>query len=221
MSFWRFFYGFVMKICKELYILITYNEETFLQNQNSTYWIVRTSWCNRHCQVFESINTESLLGERNVCRLLGQTGKQYHLYRLFPRFWSRVRKIILSTTLYPNSGRWNTHFPVIYFDGMCFFLLLIVYCRVVFFKPMHVREYSSTDITDCLDGKCPVVSVQITGGDSTDSDCVSRAYPKYQQESSGASIVCIFLLIKYCVFVDLILSILVIVVNRPLKTNIL
>ncbi|XP_078319448.1 cell surface hyaluronidase-like [Crassostrea virginica] len=59
---------------------------------------------------------------------------------------------------------------------------------VVFFKPMHVREYSSTDITDCLDGKCPAVSVQITGGDSTDSDCVSRAYPKYQQESSDASI---------------------------------
>ena len=73
-----------------------------------------------------------------------------------------------------------------------FFLLLIVYCRVVFFKPMHVREYSSTDITDCLDGKCPAVSVQITGGDSTDSDCVSRAYPKYQQESSDASIVWIF-----------------------------
>ena len=65
--------------------------------------------------------------------------------------------------------------------------------RVVFFKPMHVREYSSTDITDCLDEKCPTVGVIITGGNSTDSDCVSRAYPKYQQESSDASIVCILL----------------------------
>ena len=98
---------------------------------------------------------------------------------------------------------------------MGFFLLLIVYCRVVFFKPMHVREYSSTDITDCLDGKCPAVSVQITGGDSTDSDCVSRAYPKYQQESSDASIVCTFLHDKILRICRLNPSILLIVVNRP------
>uniref|UniRef100_K1QC76 Transmembrane protein 2 n=1 Tax=Magallana gigas TaxID=29159 RepID=K1QC76_MAGGI len=60
---------------------------------------------------------------------------------------------------------------------------------VVFFKPMHDREYTSTDLTDCLDGTCPSVTVTVSGGDSTDSDCISRAYPKYQRESSDVSLV--------------------------------
>lgn len=63
--------------------------------------------------------------------------------------------------------------------------------RVVFFKPMHDREYTSTDLTDCLDGTCPSVTVTVRGGDSTDSDCISRAYPKYQRESSDVSLVCV------------------------------
>lgn len=67
------------------------------------------------------------------------------------------------------------------------------YClfRVVFFKPMHDREYTSTDLTDCLDSTCPTVTVTVSGGDSTDSDCISRAYPKYQRESSDVSLVCV------------------------------
>nr|XP_034311770.1 cell migration-inducing and hyaluronan-binding protein-like [Crassostrea gigas] len=59
---------------------------------------------------------------------------------------------------------------------------------VVFFKPMHDREYTSTDLTDCLDSTCPSVTVTVSGGDSTDSDCISRAYPKYQRESSDVSL---------------------------------
>nr|XP_034311769.1 cell surface hyaluronidase [Crassostrea gigas] len=59
---------------------------------------------------------------------------------------------------------------------------------VVFFKAMHSREYTSTDVTDCLDNICPKISVMVRGGDVTDSDCTSRAYPKYQQDADDVTL---------------------------------
>ncbi|XP_061192631.1 cell surface hyaluronidase-like [Saccostrea echinata] len=58
---------------------------------------------------------------------------------------------------------------------------------VVFFNIMHEREYSSSDAQDCLDERCPSVVVKITGGDSSDSDCTSRAFDKYKRESRDSS----------------------------------
>jgi hypothetical protein len=56
---------------------------------------------------------------------------------------------------------------------------------------MHLGEYSDSDETDCLDGKCPVAVVMMeNGADLTDSDCTSRVYPKYQRDPSEASTVC-------------------------------
>ncbi|XP_056019715.1 cell surface hyaluronidase-like [Ostrea edulis] len=52
----------------------------------------------------------------------------------------------------------------------------------VFFKLMHVREYGDSDVIDCLDRKCPTAVVTMIGGDKTDSDCTSRAYPKYKRD---------------------------------------
>lgn len=54
---------------------------------------------------------------------------------------------------------------------------------------MHSREYTSTDVTDCLDNICPKISVMVRGGDVTDSDCTSRAYPKYQQDADDVTLV--------------------------------
>lgn len=54
---------------------------------------------------------------------------------------------------------------------------------------MHSREYTSTDVTDCLDNICPKISVMVRGGDVTDSDCTSRAYPKYQQDADNVTLV--------------------------------
>lgn len=52
---------------------------------------------------------------------------------------------------------------------------------------MHSREYTSTDVTDCLDNICPKILVMVRGGDVTDSDCTSRAYPKYQQDADNVT----------------------------------
>lgn len=54
---------------------------------------------------------------------------------------------------------------------------------------MHSREYTSTDVTDCLDNICPKISVMVRGDDVTDSDCTSRAYPKYQQDADDVTLV--------------------------------
>lgn len=54
---------------------------------------------------------------------------------------------------------------------------------------MHSREYTSTDVTDCLDNICPKISVMVRGGDVTDSACTSRAYPKYQQDADDVTLV--------------------------------
>lgn len=54
---------------------------------------------------------------------------------------------------------------------------------------MHSREYTSTDVTDCLDNICPKISLMVRGGDVTDSDCTSRAYPKYQQDADDVTLV--------------------------------
>ncbi|XP_062582630.1 cell surface hyaluronidase-like, partial [Saccostrea cucullata] len=58
---------------------------------------------------------------------------------------------------------------------------------VLFFNMIHAREYVTSDVQDCLDDRCPIVMVKITGGDSSDSDCTSRAFEKYKQESRDSS----------------------------------
>lgn len=54
---------------------------------------------------------------------------------------------------------------------------------------MHSREYTSTDVTDCLGNICPKIPVMVRGGDVTDSDCTSRTYPKYQQDADDVTLV--------------------------------